>query len=283
MRALPFLLLLASCAATTTQDAGPRTWRQRFVEPVTAPTTFESPVIDTQVVPILINQSLPDDSAFAGGDLQVLALQLRYAVDDRLAIIATKDGYIDFNPAGAPDEDGMADLAAGVKYAFVDDPEEGLLVTGGVTLELATGDEEVFQGNGDGLLRPFVSVGQDMGSWAFLGSLALSAPLDGDEEVTSYDLHLHADYLLSEDVRPLIEFNMIHYLEDGEAAPFDFEGGDLINLGSTMVSGNTLSTLAGGVRWRVGENVWLGVAHEVSVGREDLLEDRQTIDLVFSF
>jgi hypothetical protein len=275
--------LLASCAATFQEGDMTEAWSERFVEPVTAPTTFESPVISSQLRPIIINQSMPNDSAFAGGDYQLVALQIRYAINERLAFIATKDGFIDFNPANSPDDEGLADVAAGVKYAFIDDPEAGLLVTGGLTLELPWGDKDVFQGNGDGLLRPFVSFGQDLGRWNVLGSAAISLPMDSAEEVQSYDLHLHADFEVSPTFRPLVELNMISYTDNAEATAFDFEGGDLINLGAMDVSGNTLTTAAIGARWRLSQRIWLGVAHEVSVGREDLIDDRQTVDLIISF
>jgi hypothetical protein len=55
-----------------------------------------------------------------GGDVQIYAVQFEVALNDRLSIVATKDGYVDINPDTEPlwsDEGGWANLAAGVKAA----------------------------------------------------------------------------------------------------------------------------------------------------------------------
>ena len=113
-----------------------KSWSQRLSEPVSQPTIFESPVIQSQVRPMVMHTKLPTTSVFGGGNYQVFALQARYAVNDRFAIIATKDGYIDFNPKAGVDEEGFADVALGIKYAAIDDPENGFLLTPGITYEV---------------------------------------------------------------------------------------------------------------------------------------------------
>lgn len=71
----PFLL--AACANLSTASNGAlsaeRPWRGRLIEPVTQPTIFESPVIDSQVRPMLLHHELPSDSIFAGGSIDVIA------------------------------------------------------------------------------------------------------------------------------------------------------------------------------------------------------------------
>lgn len=286
------LLSCCSCAATSGQsdsiladgDAPGTRWTSRLIDPVSAPTTFESPVIHTSLNGIFMQHELPDDSIFDGGDVQIYALQGRYAVSDRLALIATKDGYIDLNPGTGADESGLADIAGGFKYAVIDDPDKGLLVTPGLIFETTSGDEEVFQGQGDGVLRPFVSAGWDRGELNVLGSLAYNLPLDKDAKSTSFDYHLHLDYEVSPKFFPLIEFNGITYIDDGDALAVDFEGGDLINLGSGDVSGNTLITGAVGARYRVNEALYLGFAYEVPLtSREDIIDSRVTVDLLYLF
>ena len=281
------LLVLGACSTVPTAPAQggaatPAGWRQRLIEPLTSPTIFESPVIDTQLRPMVMLQTLPNDSVFTGGDVRVYAVQARYAVNDRLAVIATKDGYVEFEPDAGTDETGMADIAAGVKYAVVDDPSSGLLVTPGVIFEFASGDEEVFQGNGDGLIRPFVSAGLDREAWNVLGALGLNLPLDTDEESTSFDWHAHVSYEVIPAIAPLLEVNGITWTNGGNAAPFDFEGGDLINLGSTDAEG-TVVTGALGLRWNCCPGISVGAGYEVPLtDREDLFNDRITVDLVWS-
>ena len=57
-------------------------------------------------------------------------MQARWAVNDRLALIATKGGICDLDmPAAGINETGWADLGFGLKYAAVDDEENQLLIT----------------------------------------------------------------------------------------------------------------------------------------------------------
>jgi hypothetical protein len=104
---------------------------------------------------------LPDTFKFSGGsvplggDVQVYAVQLRYALSDRLALIATKDGWIEMNPDHTlGSSDGWANLAAGLKYALVDNRDAQLLVTPGLTFEIPTGSDDVVQGEGKPKAEP---------------------------------------------------------------------------------------------------------------------------------
>jgi len=91
-----------------------------------------------------------------GGDFRLYALELSYALNDRLALLATKDGYIDFNPnATLEDEEGFANIAVSAKYAFYKDGESGQIATAGLRYEIPTGETKVFQGRGDGIVQPF--------------------------------------------------------------------------------------------------------------------------------
>lgn len=82
---------------------------------------------------------------------------------------------------------------------------------------------------------------------------------------------------------PLIEFNGITWTDGGNALAVDFEGGDLINLGASDADG-TVITGALGMRWAAREDVSIGFAYEVPLtSREDLIDSRATLDLVWSF
>ncbi|QDU66400.1 hypothetical protein [Engelhardtia mirabilis] len=257
-------------------------WNGRLTDPVTQPYWFESPLHHTSVRPVIIRHWFPSDSVFKGGTLDVLALQARLAITQRFSVIATKDGYFNLEPdEPALEGDGYADIAGGAKYAFIDDPSAGYLLTGGLVFELSQGTREVFQGNGDGVLRPFVSGAWDREELDLLYTLGLNYPLDDDAESTSFDFHLNATYAATENLRPMIEFNGIHYISDGSAAPFDFEGVDVVNLGSNDVAGNTIVTGAIGGRWLIGDNASIGLAYELALsGRQDIFDDRVMLDLI---
>ncbi len=100
-----------------------------FVSPITNPLFFEDPRTLSEVRTIFANHWIPDSNpVFNGGNAQYLAVQARVALTERLSFIATKDGYIwldSNNEAVIPDNDGWADVAAGLKYNLVRDPQQG--------------------------------------------------------------------------------------------------------------------------------------------------------------
>lgn len=263
-------------------------WKGRLVDPITAPYWFESPLIHTSLRPVLIRHNFPSDSVFGSGELDVIALQARLAITERLSIIATKDGYYDLKPEGGGDTDGYADIAGGAKYAIIDDPEAGYLLTGGLVVELTNGSGDVLHGNGDGQLRPFVT-----GAWDealghadldLMYALGLNYPLDDDAESTSFDFHLNATWAATDELRPMVEINGIRYISNGNATAANFEGVDVVNLGSNDVAGNTIITGAIGGRWLLNDSTSIGLAYESAIsGREDIFDDRIMLDLVWKF
>ncbi|MEO8614167.1 MAG: hypothetical protein ABI600_03420, partial [Luteolibacter sp.] len=72
--------------------------------PISNPTLFDLALPTTNVHPLFIYHGLPDNIDTTagrlplGGDVEVYALQLEYAINNRLSIVATKDGYVDMNP-----------------------------------------------------------------------------------------------------------------------------------------------------------------------------------------
>lgn len=207
---VPLTLLVCACALPPAEDrvgrgfvlfpregeppAGHEPWAERFVDPVTAPYLFESPVVQTNLQAVHLRHDFPRSSILGGGQLKGYALQARLALTERLAFIAIKDGRVDFEPRALPDAWGDVDVGGGLKYVVHEDPEAGRLVTAGLLYEGTNGDGDIFQGNGDGVWRPFVSAGWDLGRWNVLGTAGDSKPVDSDDESTSIDYHLHVDY-----------------------------------------------------------------------------------------
>ncbi len=293
MRAITLVLSLSipvfmcACASTATGSgqaaagASHHSWSEVLPDPISAGTTFESPVIETSLEAHAVQQNFPSDSIFGGGHFNVYALQGRYAINDQVAIIATKDGYIDVNPKLGDDEHGWADIALGFKARVFEDREKGFIVTPGFIVETDVGNGEVFQGNGDGLLRPFVTAGWDRGQLNWIGSLGYNHPLDRDEESSSLDYHAHVSYEIAPEFLALAELHGITYTSDGDALPVDFEGGDLINLGANDVAGNSVFSGAVGLAYKLSPRYQLGVTYEQPIGgREDLLDDRIWVALL---
>lgn len=282
---VPCLALATSaCLATADTSRSIDHWTRTIPEPLTAPVTFESPTVHTSVRPVYARHSFPSDSIFGGGTLTIYALQARFALTERFALLATKDGYFDLDPDVGSSETGLGDIAGGFKYAFLQDEARGLIASGGLIFETTSGDDEVLQGNGDGVLRPFVSSGWSVGNCALTSNVGYNHPLDDEEESTSFDWHLGASWKATENFVPLAEINGIHYVSSGEALPVDFEGVDVVNLGATDVTGNDIVTGALGFRYELRKRWWLGLGYEAPLtSREDIFDDRITADLVFVF
>jgi len=272
------------------------------IRPVSNPVLVDSPEVGTSIHPIYINQQHPEKldttagKVPADGDFNVYAVQLEYAFNADLSLIAVKDGYIDFNPDETLTKDeGWADLAAGLKYVF--HRAEGVVASAKVVVELPTGDDEVWQGNGDGMIDPAVSAVKQTGKWQFNGTVGLGVALSDEESTIGYD-SWHASYEVAPNLFPLIELNHIIVLDEGDGGKrFDnqadgavpsiakFEGGDLINLGASNADDNSnFVSLALGARYRVNENIDLGAAYEFPLTDDEasLMESRVTVDMVWN-
>lgn len=255
-----------------------------FISPVTNPVWFEDPRSLTQVRGLFINQQFPKGSALGRGDVQVYGLQAWLALSDRLSIVAPKDGYVSLQPEGSPHRDGWADIATGFKYVLVRDPCNQFLVSTGVIYEWTNGSSSVFQGNGNGVWNFFLSTAKGWGNTHFMGTAGWHLPNDGSAESQSIFLSLHLDQKLTDKFYALVEMNGIQYVDNGKALPVSFEGGDIINLGATQVSGNTVVTTAVGGAYKFSESLIFSAAWEFPISnREDLLSDRVTATVTLRY
>jgi len=274
--------------------------------PMSNPTLFDLPLPRTNIHAFYMHQQLPSRVALAngttlalGGDINVYAVQLEYALNDRMSIVATKDGYIDFNPDNTTNfssSSGFANLAAGLKYAFILDPIKQLAVSSTLTIELPTGDGEVFQGNGDGAANLSFAGLKLANDWQFAGSFGAHIPFDADAESTTGFASAHVGYNFTDRFYGLAEVNWYGVLSEGSGqrkftnqvggavpAAVNFEGGDLINLGSS--NGGDIVTAALGIRYKLSNNADLGLAYEIPLSDEkkNLMKSRITLDIMLTF
>ncbi len=262
----------------------------RFVSPVSNPVNFEDPRPTTEVRPLYAYHRIDREFVTLGGDAHVVAAQARIALSERFGLIATKDGYVWLNPKQAlPKKNGWANIAFGCKYATYRDPERQAMATVGLRYETASGDKDVLQGRGDGVLNPFLSALWGAGDFHLLGYTGTRIPISGNDS-TFYDLSLHGDYQFGP-LYPLVEFNWVQTLDGGRRLPIDQEGFDFFNLGSSQAGGHGVVTAAFGARWRVLDDfavaaertigVDLGAAYEFPVtDRQDLFGWRVTSDVI---
>lgn len=277
---------LAAVASFQLQTAGAEDWKAKTISPVTNPLFFEDPQVTSEVRPLFVYHQLDDTFLTGGGNVRVYAMQVRYAVNDRLAIIATKDGYIEFNPKNnaIPKADGWADIAAGLKYAVIDDKENNFILTPGFKIELPTGNERVFQGNGKGEWDVFVSAGKGFNDLHLTASTGVRLPNDWDKETASAHYSLQLDYFTCQYFIPFIAGNGFTVLSEADQLPLNVEGYDLINFGSSNAEGFTQITVGAGFRSRLLSNLDLGFAYEKGVSKpRGIFDERFTVDLIWRF
>ena len=277
--------------------------------PISNPTLFDLAVPRSNVHPIVIHQTMPDNVKLAGGgdvplggDFQLYAVQFEYAFHDRLSLVATKDGYIDFNPdSNSPlkSEAGFANIAAGLKYAFIYQPENQFALSGTATVEIPTGSSGVTQGSGDGAVNLILSTLKLNGPLQLAGGAGVHLPFDMDAGSTTSFVSTHISYEVNPFFIPLLELNWYHVLDEGDGGnrfgpqiggglpgAIGFEGGDLLNWGASNAKENAdIVTLAAGFRSRCSEDFTAGLAYEIPLTdkEENLMESRITLDLLYHF
>lgn len=171
--------------------------------PISNPTLFDLALPTSNIHPIYVHHNLPGSVSSVGGgavplggDLDVYALQFEIALSDRLSIVATKDGYIDINDNtlnALGFDSGFANLGGGLKYAFILDPDSGTAVSGSATIELPTGNSDVFQGQGDGAINLILSGLKLYDDWQFAGAIGTQIPFS-DEQATNIFVSAHVSY-----------------------------------------------------------------------------------------
>lgn len=299
---------LALAGSVATDTAAPAVTSDGFSQarrPISNPTLFDLALPTTNVHPLFIYHVLPDNINTRlgrlplGGDVQLYALQFEIALNDRLSIVATKDGYVDVNPDNtASNESGFANLAAGLKYAFILDPVSKTALSGTTTIELPTGNSDVFQGEGDGTVNLILSGLKLVDCWQFAAGGGAQIPFS-DQQSTMAWVSTHASYEVCSWFIPLVEVNWFHVLESGNGtgnfpshvggalpAVIDFEGGDLFNIGAANSHRNRdLVTAAIGFRSRLTDSIDIGAAYEMPLTDDEnsLMQERVTIDLVWKF
>ncbi len=281
--ALAFAALTFNASTAPAAEAA-ADWKEHAISPVANPLFFESPLIQSEVRPIFIYHGI--DNKFIGGFARVFAAELRYAVTERLAIIATKDGFIQLRPnVGALRADGWADIGVGLKYALIDNPEHQFILTPGLKIELPSGHERVFQGNGKGEIDVFVSAMKGWDKFHTTASLGGRVPVDFDAETSSIHYSLQFDYYTCQYFIPFIGANGQTVLSEAKGPAFGgIEGFDLINFGASDAGGFTQIALATGFRSRVCKRADIGFAYEKGVTTpKGLFDDRFTMDFIVRF
>ena len=254
----------------------------RFISPMTNPVFFEDPRTLTEARAIFLQHNVP--GAAGGGDVRLLALQMRAALTERLSIVAAKDGFImSTNPLI---NDGWADVSAGLKYNLFADPAAQRLLSTGFSYEMPVGTPRALQGNGDGEFHFYLTGGAQVGDYShWISAMGFRIPADPGAESDMWYWSNHLDYEFRDRWYLVSELNWFTWIGAGEnPALAGVEGGDLFNLGSTGVAGNDIVTNAIGLKFKRNRHREFGVAFEYPLtDRRDVLETRITADWIFRY
>lgn len=262
----------------------PFDWKENTISPVTNPIFFEDPVIRSEIRPIFIYHRFDDQFVTGRGRAAVGAIQLRYAITDRLAFIATSDGYMNINGTNMH-AGGWLDLAAGFKYALINDVQNQFILTPGFTFHLPTGDHNVFHGRGSGQANPFISFAKGFGDVHVTGNVGVLIPMLRAEQNTMAHYSVMVDYYASRWFIPFVTANFWTTLNDASnIAGLRSNGYDVINFGSGNARNTTQGMLGIGFRSRIQKNVDLGFAYEMAVVKPyGLSNNRLTVDMSIRF
>lgn len=274
--------------------------------PISNPTLFDLALPTTNLHPIILHHRLPSSvnttinpNLPLGGDVQLYALQFEIAMNERLSIVATKDGYVDFNPDSTlTKSSGFANLGAGLKYAFLLDPVSQTAISGTMAFELPTGNSDVLQGEGKGSVNMILNGLKLIDDWQFAASAGAQIPFSNEQSTNGF-ISTHASYEVCSWFIPLVELNWFHVLDAGNGAGnfsgqvggavpgvINFEGGDLFNIGGVNSGRNRdFVTTAFGFRSRLTDAATLGFTYEIPLTEDgdSLMKDRVTLDLVWAF
>src|SRR5262249_7673474 len=156
------------------------------------------------------------------------------------------------NPYGAEIHVGFSEIWVGPKYTFWRDDKTGTIAAAGVTLQIPTNAGDVFQDTGNITVAPYVTFAQRfLCDFHFMTTFGYAIGDNGRSDYFWNGYHLDYDVGGLHRIYPLLELNWIHYPGSGGTRPFNFEGGDLINFGSTQVSGVDSLTLSFGARYKI--------------------------------
>lgn len=283
-------LLLTVCSYSPV-FAEEETRLDKMISPAFSPVTFEDPRALTEARLIYVNHQIDDKFITQGGDAQIYALQLRYAITDKLSFIATKDGYVDFNPkAAVPKKEGFADVEAGFKYTLTEDAVKGYIFSAQLRYLIPIGQKRVFQGQGDGVIHPSFS-----GAYALCDNVTLTAgtglrvPVSGNDSMF-WDIDAQLDYRIDINenlaIYPLVGVSLIKVTNSGNRLGIADEGQDFFNFGATNSAGKQILSGIGGVRLRVAKNYDLGASYQFPLDSgtgSRILDYRLTFDAIARF
>ncbi len=254
---------------------------QKHVHPLTTPYYHEDSFVTSDVRLWYVYHDFPKSSVINGGNAKVYAAQVRLALTDQLQFVAYKDGYIDWD-SGLIKDDGWNDIAAGIKWNFIQDWENQFHMAAGIGYEIPTGGSDVLQDDDE--WRFWVSANKGFEELHLGGTLNYIVTDQPNQRLGNCDQiiwNVHLDYYVSEFFSPVVELNGFHVLDDGGVV-VPFSGLDVVNLGGS--EDEDVITIGLGTELRPSDLMSIRVAYETPLtDNDDLYGYRWTFSLVWPF
>jgi hypothetical protein len=253
-----------------------------FISPISNPFFFEDPRSLTEARGIFIDNSLP--RSLGGGDAQVWAGQLRGRISDRWSVIAPRLGYLQVNQGGGAPA-GFMSAPVGLKYNFLRDVDQQLLVSAGMTYFIP-GSRGAFSNFGNGDYHFFLTGGKqifDYGHW--LSATGFRIPGDSNFGTQMWYWSNQWDYEVVDHWYGLAGINWYHWMRSSNlnsGAPVT--GLDLLNIPITGIAGANVVTGVVGAKWKPTGHLEVGSGFEFPLtNRTDILHNRLYADVIFRY
>ena len=265
-----------------------------FVSPISNPFLAEDPRSLTELRPLFLYQTIPNDNfPMRGGNVMYFGLQGRLAFTERFSLVLHKFGGLSLNPgdtSAIPSGNGFGEIWLSPKFAFWRDLDKQSIWSGGLMFQIPTGSSSVFQNTGSLSIVPYVSYGRRLfctsaGDINLMNSVGYAFSSGNERSDYLYDTaSLSWDAGGWHWLFPMLEMSWFHYTSDGSTRPnYTIEGRDMANLGA-HASGTDYLTIAPGVRFKVSESIQFGVSTEFPLlGGEDLMSFRLGLDFIWRY
>ncbi|HVT79210.1 MAG TPA: hypothetical protein VHM90_01025, partial [Phycisphaerae bacterium] len=190
-------------------------------------------------------------------------------------------GYT-FIHSGLTTSDGWNDIAAGLKWNFVQDYKTQLYASAGAGYQFPWGESAVLQNKED--VRLWLSVNKGFGplhlgaTVNYLKDMGAQGPFGAASQMSE---HLHIDYFVCKYFIPVVEFNFYEQLTHHNAS-LPIQGADVTLLGGGVA--DFIPTVAIGFEMRPINKVAIRAAVERNMkNHNDIFDNRLTLSAVVSF
>jgi hypothetical protein len=264
-----------------------------FASPVSMPFLLEDPRSVTEIRPIFIFQSIPNNApSFQGGHAEFYGTKISLAVTERFSFIINKLGFTDVWPGAGSNQPGgfgFSEMWLGPKFTFLRSTDNCLLGAAGIMFQIPAGPDRNYQNTGRLSVVPYATFGKNFlenrfGSLNFMNTTGFAFGDDARSDYLYSSFHLDWDVANRHRFYPLIELTYFQYTGSGNARNLDVEGRDLFNIGDQNSGGRANFNMAFGARYKLTESAQMGFAAEFPLNsRTDMQQFRFTVDFIWRY